>query len=554
MNAPKHALRSLSAWLAAEPAFLSGLMGRAAICAAVFLFIAPASEVMAEPGSSPLRQASATEKDSMPPRIGYVIRSITIDAQNVFNPENPEEAGIVGTAGNDVHITTREQVVRWELLFKEGDPYNRDVIEESERNLRKRSYLAEVLIESRFNDEDKEVDVVVHTRDQWSMIVGLTFGGTSENSSAGLDLGDKNLLGMGQSLNYSFRTGTSGYSHNYGYRNSNLFGSRYDLWLENRLKPDEYLYNAQLEQPFYSLSTPDAHGVGYLQTVHNEPGLAWSMWRSKAYYGEAIFLDDAIIRAYLRISVGEEVSHEGSTANRVLRDNKVIIAADILNHPYDFAEERYIDKFRRVEDIPLGGTYSFSLGPRLMVFGSTSTEASVSFGVTKWRQLFERDYLYFSMALAKNDDNFNDAYADTVFRYFMRWYEYQTIVTRLQASYSESANNRFRLGGTNGLRGYKVDEFVGRNQVLLNVEDRIFTYQTMLAGIIEPGFVLFADFGNTWNNQPGDELTVVHGGFGAGLRLALVKAPGISLIRVDYGVPMEAGHSPVVTIGMEGFF
>lgn len=528
-------------------------MGRAVICAAVFLCIVSVSEAVAERPSSPLNHP-IHEGEAVQPRIGYTIRNITIDAQNVFDPNNPEESGAVGTVGNRIHITTREQVVRWELLFKEGDPYDRNVIEESERNLRKRSYLTEVLIESYFNDEDKTVDVIVHTRDQWSMIVGFTFGGTSENSTAGVDFGDKNLLGMGQSLNYSFRTGTSGYTHNYGYRNSNLLGSRYDLWLENRLKPEEAFYNAQLDQPFYSLSTPAAHGVAYSRTVHNEPGLAWSTWRSTAYYGEATFFDDAILRSYLRLSFGEEVSHEGPAIEQALRDNKILISADILNHPYDFAEERYIDKFRRVEDIPLGATYSFSIGPRLMAIGATSTDVSTSFGLTKWVPFFVHDYLYFSMALAKNDDKFNDAYADLVLRYYLRRHEYHTVVARFQASYSDSVNNRFRLGGTNGLRGYNMDEFVGRNQALFNVEDRIFTYQTWLSGIIEPGFVLFADFGNTWNNQPGDDLTRVHGSYGAGVRLALVKAPGISLIRIDYGIPMEVRHPPVVTIGMEGFF
>ncbi len=547
-------MRPPNALPTAEPAFLSGCMCRAAVCAAFFLFTVSISTAVAEQESSPSEPPAASGKVAAPVRTGYVIRSIAIDAQNVFNPLNPEESGVVGTAGNNIHITTREQVVRWELLFKEGDVYDQNVVNESERNLRKRSYLAEVVIESYFNDEDKAVDIIVHTRDQWSMIVGLTFGGTSENSSAGLDLGDKNLLGMGQSLNYSFRTGTSGYSHNYGYRNSNLFGSRYDLWLENRLRPDEYLYNVQIDQPFYSLSTVEAHGAGYAQTVHDEPGLAWSTWRSKAYYGQATFMENLILRSYIRLSFGEETSHEGLQTERVLRDNKIMISADILNHPYDFAEERYIEKFHRVEDIPLGATYSFSIGPRLSAFGSTSTDASASFGAARWIQMFERDYLYSSLALAKNDDSFNDAYADLVLRYYMRRHEYQTFVTRFQASYSESVNNRFRLGGTNGLRGYKVDEFVGRNQVLFNVEDRIFTYQTLLSGIIEPGFVLFADFGNTWNDYEGDELTSVHGSFGAGVRLALVKAPGISLIRVDYGFPMEAGHPPIVTVGMEGFF
>ncbi|MBI5638366.1 MAG: BamA/TamA family outer membrane protein [Nitrospinae bacterium] len=508
---------------------------------------------MAEQEPSVPLQPSVPGNAFAPVRTG-VIRSITIDAQNVFNPENPEESGVIGTWGNNIHVVTREQILRRELLFKEGDPYDRGVIEESERNLRKRSYLSEVLIESHFNDADDGVDVVVHTRDQWSMIVGLTFGGTNENSSAGLDFGDKNLMGLGQSLNYSFRTGGNGYSHNYGYRNANLFGSRYDLWLEQKLKPSEYVYNGHLERPFYSLSTPEAHGVEYSRTVHAEPGLDWTSWRLSAYYGEAVALDDSILRAYLRLSFGEEISRAGGESNNVLRDNKVLISADILTHPHDFAEERYIDKFRRVEDIPLGPTYTLSIGPRLMAFGSTSTELSTSLGVAKWHQFFERDYLYATIALAKNDDNFNDNYADLMLRYYFRRLEYQTFVARFQVSYSESVTNRFSLGGTNGLRGYKVDEFTGRNQILINVEDRIFTYKTFLSGIFEPGFVIFADFGNTWYNSPGDELKQLYGGFGAGLRLALVKAPGISLIRVDYGVPIELNRPPVITIGMEGFF
>ena len=484
----------------------------------------------------------------------HTIRTITIDAQNVFDPENPDESGIVGTWGNKIHVITREEVVRKELLFKEGDVYNWKIIQESERNLRKRSFFAEVSIESHYNADEKGVDIVVHTRDQWSLIVGATFGGTSENSSAGLDFGDKNFLGMGQSVNYSFRTGSTGYTHNYGFRDANLFGSRYDLRLEHNLKPAEYVYNANLERPFYSLSTTEAHGVGYSRTVHAEPGINWNSWRSTVYYGEALVLEDSVLRAYFRFSFGEEVSFGSTGSSAIVRDNKVAISADFLDHPHDYSEERYIDKFRLVEDIPLGATYTLLIGPRLEAFGSTTSDISASAAASKWHQVFEHDYLFTSLALARNDDYFNDIYADFMARYYLRRFESQNIVTRFQLSYSESATNRFRLGGTNGLRGYKVDEFIGKNQMVINVEDRIFTYQTLLSGIIEPGFVLFTDWGNAWNNTPDDVLTQLYGSFGAGLRLALVKAPGVSLIRVDLGIPMDTRRPWVITVGMEGFF
>jgi hemolysin activation/secretion protein len=118
----------------------------------------------------------------------------------------------------------------------------------------------------------------------------------------------------------------------------------------------------------------------------------------------------------------------------------------------------------------------------------------------------------------------------------------------------DSDINRFYLGGTTGVRGYNSNEFVGRNRALINFEDRIFTYKSILAGIFEPGFVLFVDAGEAWNNFSGDTFQELHTSFGFGIRMAILKAPGISLIRMDYGIPLDLNRTPVLTIGMEGFF
>ncbi len=541
-GAPRRASRPRNERQGIEPPRgILNRLGRAAICAALFF-----------PGFLPF--SAFAEGKPVPAHQGYIIRSITVDAQNVFNPEIPEESGVVGRWGNRLHIVTREETIRQELLFMEGEPYDPNLIEEAVRHLRTRSYLTEVSIESRFDETAKAADIIVHTRDQWSLIIGATFGGTSENSTAGLDFGDKNLLGLGQSLNYSFRTDNSGFSHTYGYRDPTLFGSRYDFWFEHKAVPNELIYNTRLERPFYALATPEAHGVDYTRKSHAEPGWAFNSYRLGAYLGRGIDLDGAVLRTYLRISAGEEYVREGTDPIETLRDNKLLIAADFLNSPHDYAEERYIEKFRQVEDIPLGGRYSVFLGPRLKEFGSTTSDVSASLLVTKWHRFFEKDYLYTSLHVAKNDDQFNDNYTDLQLRYYFRHFPYQSIVGRFQLSTSQSETNRFTIGGTNGLRGYKADEFTGRNQLIINIEDRIFTYRTFFSGIIEPGFVIFTDFANTWYNREGDYLTRLYGSFGAGLRFALVKAPGISLIRVDYGIPMEEKRPPVITIGMEGFF
>jgi len=485
---------------------------------------------------------------------GYTIGKITIRRNNVFDQNNPDESGVIGRGGNRIHTVTRESVIRNELLFKEGDPYDQRLIEETTRNLRHRSFLTDVQIDSVPNHETKAVDIVVNTRDQWSLILGGTFGGTSENSTTGLDFGEKNLAGLGQSISYNLRHNNSGYAHSIGFSDPNLLGSRYALRVGYDILPNENVTKGSVEQPFYSLSTRSAHGVSYTRTVHQEQTMGFTSYRFDIYYGRAVNFGENVLRSSLHLSLGEQNVYEMGVLTDIIRDNKVLIASELLTDPHNYAEETYMEKYRQKEDLPLGATYTFSVGQRMVSLGSTTSDVALGLGVTKWHRFFERDYLLAKATVARNDDNFNNQFGDMILQYYLRRFTHQIFVLRGQVSYSESETNRFRLGGTNGLRGFKADEFAGRNQVVFNLEDRIFTFTPMFSGIIEPGFVLFADAGNTWNNYSGDPLRRLNTSIGGGIRIALLKAPGISLIRADYGVTTEFNRPPVLTVGMEGFF
>ncbi|MBI3793895.1 MAG: hypothetical protein HY280_04090, partial [Nitrospinae bacterium] len=108
----------------------------------------------------------------------HKIGTITILNRNVFDLTNPSENGWIGKLGDKIHIITRERTIRNELLFKEGEPYNARLIDETARNLRAKSYLTEVEITSFKGKAENTVDVVVTSRDQWTLLVGTTFGGT----------------------------------------------------------------------------------------------------------------------------------------------------------------------------------------------------------------------------------------------------------------------------------------------------------------------------------------------------------------------------------------
>jgi len=93
----------------------------------------------------------------------------------------------------------------------------------------------------------------------------------------------------------------------------------------------------------------------------------------------------------------------------------------------------------------------------------------------------------------------------------------------------------FMIGGTESLRGYPTDEFVGDHLALLNTELRVPMGKNLIA-------VAFVDVGDAWGgpvaNDPliqGDATFTAHVGYGLGVR---VKTP-IGPLRLDIGFGPE---------------
>lgn len=95
---------------------------------------------------------------------GKIIRRIVIRNHEIILPEDPYPQLM-----NLVHVTTRESVVRRELLFSEGQRYDPTVVEETERNLRQMSILATARVVPLQAGEPGAVDLLVVTRDLWSI-------------------------------------------------------------------------------------------------------------------------------------------------------------------------------------------------------------------------------------------------------------------------------------------------------------------------------------------------------------------------------------------------
>ena len=159
------------------------------------------------------------------------VSEIFVDNRSVFDVGGSELDARFNWAyrsANRMHVRTREGVIRRELLFREGECYVPELLEDSERILRSLSFIAEADVFA-VPQPDGTRHVVVETRDEWSMRLEPQWD--SDEGSFGLtgvELREDNLLGTGQHVSAYFKEqqGERVYGASVGTRQ--LLGTRLD--------------------------------------------------------------------------------------------------------------------------------------------------------------------------------------------------------------------------------------------------------------------------------------------------------------------------------------
>src|SRR5262245_48329218 len=171
----------------------------------------PGGTLAAEGDDAASEQADAAAAPAIPSseeleRAGAIVGTIYIDAQDIFDINNPKEDKVLFRAANRLHITTRDSVVREQLLFRSGDLYSARLLQESERILRSARYLYDASVRP-IAHHDGRVDVAVTTRDVWTLNPGISFGRHGGANTYGFELEELNMLGSGTSLALSHKSG-----------------------------------------------------------------------------------------------------------------------------------------------------------------------------------------------------------------------------------------------------------------------------------------------------------------------------------------------------------
>jgi outer membrane protein assembly factor BamA len=550
------------------------------LCGAV-LFFAAAASAQPSPGlflwlsprtsPEPSVLAAGPEAQGIPP--GSVIGEVRVRAQEIFNSDDPGEGNRLFRIANRVHRTTREGVIRSQLLFAPGDVFSPELIAESARLLRTKDYLYDVDIRPVLRGDGK-VDVEVRTRDVWTLQGGASFGRAGGKNSTSFSLDDSNFLGTGKEVSLA-RIGTLDRTSNLArYTDPNLLGSRVRLLLSYADNSDGGRQRFEVERPFYSLDTRWAAG---LRSFHDD--------RLESLYSlgkvETAFRHQTdFVEAYGGLSSGlvDDTTHRWEAGFTYSRDDfaystrpffflgKSLITVPLppdrtLAYPWvrfesiqnRFVVEKDLDRIQRSEDLNLGRQYSLLLGLSSPTFGGDASRWIAQTAIAEgWRPTpgqIVLAQLGGSTRWARGDAE--NLVAGGRVRWYVRDLGRHVFYASLGADLAHrlDGEDQLLLGGDSGLRGYPIRYQAGDRRVLLTLEQRFFSDREVFH-LAHLGAAVFFDAGQAWfvdtltqRDRTLRQERKILKDIGLGLRVGSSRSSRGGVLHLDVAFPLDGAHS-----------
>jgi outer membrane protein assembly factor BamA len=491
---------------------------------------------------------------------GAVIGAIYIDAQNIFDLNDARENTGLYRFGNALHVTTREHVIRHQLLFRTGDRFMQHTLDESERILRSARYLYDASVRP-VAWHDGKVDVLVTTHDVWTLNPGISFGRHGGTNTYGFELEELNILGTGTSIAASHKSGIDRSSDTLEFRDQHLFDTWASLALTYSNNSDGSTKGFSLERPFYSLDTSWSAGAHFLDDDRVESlydgGRIIDQFQQHARRASISggwssgLVDGWTHRWTTGLSYDEtrfDTSPYWSGPTTIPQDRKFVypwMGIELVQD--DFTKTRNRDQIGRTEDFQLGMHFSAHLGWADRSFGSDRDaaifDAAAGYGFNPGAE----STLLFSTGTSGRleDGSFTNTVLNGAVRYYLQQSDRRLFFITAQGmkGYRLDRDNQILLGGDNGLRGYPLRYQAGDASALLTMEERYFTnwYPFRLFRI---GAAAFFDVGRTWGgvdpDAPGRGLLR---DIGIGLRIGNTRSGLGNMIHVDLAFPLDGDSS-----------
>lgn len=490
-------------------------------------------------------------------KAGASIGSIEFDNQEIFTTDQPDEDFTLFRIANALHIQTRRTTIERQLLFRAGDRYSRQRIEESERLLRAVPYLIEARIVP-IAYRDGRVDVRVSTRDVWTLKPGVSLGRSGGTNRLGVGIEESNLLGYGKALALDYTNSVDRTTTVLDFRDPNLFGTRWTLAAQLGRNSDGRRRGLAIEHPFYSLDSRWSAGMRLVDDQRIDPiydlgnRIDEYQWRQRggtAFLGRSDGLQNGRVTRWTAGITYDDLRFVPTAATVT---PGLVPASRRLVYPWlrhEQTEDRFVklenvDQIGRIEDMNLGWQTSVQIGLAAKAWHSDRNALIWESTIVRRLAINQANITELKAGLSGRLESarIDNGRLSLSARHSIRQSTNVRTLISLQADAGVrlDADQPLTLGGDSGLRGYPLRYQAGSGRALLTIEQRYFTdwYPFRL---VRMGGAIFADMGRTWGDNPlGTRSIGLLRDFGFGLRIGHTRSGLGNVTHVNLAFPIDA--------------
>lgn len=475
------------------------------------------------------------------PRAGPpVVDTIVVVTRNVFGQEEAA-ANMVFRAANSIHVTTRVSVVRRELLFRAGEPYDSALVAETERNLRRLGIFRDVAIDSA--RIGPMLAVLVQTADGWTTQLNLSAYSTGGTFSWSAGLAERNFLGTATRAGASYRDEPDRTAVTFNVGMERAFGTPVaaGVVFDHLSDGDRGEWNIGI--PWRALTDRQSLqlvGAAGRETILRFRGgeLSDSVQRrsivQSVNFGRAVRAGAA---GYVRVGVMGQVYRAEHVA---YSDTGLVVPDSVTGAVGVFGEmnrARYrvvthYNGFARDFDVDLSSRLSFTAWLAPKAFGYQEQGLGVA--------LQAQTGVSFGRGFATLQANANALFNSTTVDSGQAWvgltvatlpFSRNATVFHIEAGTQRgiAPGAEYDIGHGFGPRAFDAHAFTGTRMIWGSLEHRAFLIDEVF-GMLGVGFAAFVDYGGAWfEDEPGR----LGGDVGAGLRLGATRATGPNVGRID---------------------
>jgi hypothetical protein len=521
------------------------------------------------------------------------ISQVFVDNHAVFDPTDPDLDSRFAWAysfANRLHVATREEVIRREILFEEGDCYSPDILLDSERLLRNTSFIADTDIYG-IRQPDGSYHVIVDTSDEWATRVEPRVDSRGGGLS-GLELRQDNLLGTGQRVSAFWGEQYRETIYGASYATPQFLGTPLDAELAVAKTSSGTLFAQSISYPFrgengrwawrervehedryFEYFAPDEERLTRVlfpeQRRAAEIGGVTRLGRrgSLTLLGAALTGEWIIYPGGLRLLDPDRdpdtlpVLEPGDAAFDTVSSVRAVFLAG--QRSVYFVRRNALDAVRGTEDVRMGVEAEVALGRSIAAF-STDDDLSLNVGLELTGEV-AGGILSGGRLLLEGKRDYGAPVGSwewrNVFGQLDTWAYWRpgpesrhTLVAAVSAAggWRTTVPFQLTLGNRSGVRGLPRHAATGARRAVLSLEDR-FYLGWPYPQLFDLGGAAFVDVGRSWDGGHVFGMdSGVHASVGVGLRAAF--PPGSRrTYRLDVAAPVAGGgglRDVVVSVGV----